>query len=109
MSAITFTGRAEADAEARSTRDGVWLVSVRVALPAPEGAKPIPVLAVQQMGTGNAAALAARSRAHHLKRGVRVTVEADAIRWTRGRARVESGTTLHTPDLNTGRAVGLDP
>ncbi len=109
MSAITLTGRVEADAEARSTPDGVWSVSVRVALPAPSGAKHMTLVAVQQMGTGTAAALAARSRAHHLKRGVRATVQAECISWKRGRARVESGTTVHTPDLNIGRAVGLDP
>ena len=109
MSAITLTGRVEADAEARTTRDGVWSVSVRVTLPSPTGTKPITVLAVQQMGTGTAAALAARSRAHHLKRGVRATVQAESMGWLRGRARVETGTTLHTPDLHIGRAVGLDP
>jgi hypothetical protein len=106
MSAITLTGRVEADAEARSTRDGVWSVSVRVALPAPAGAKPMTVMAVQQMGTGNAAALAARNRAHHLKRGVRATVHAECISWKRGRARVDTGTTVHTPDLYIGRDAG---
>lgn len=108
MSAITLTGRVEEDAQARTTRDGLWHVSVRVALPSPAGERPITVVAIQQMGTGNAAALAARSRAHHLRRGVRATVEADAIRWVRGRARVEGSTVVRTPDLDISRASGLD-
>lgn len=109
MAAISVTGRVEEDAEARVTRDGLWHVSVRVALPSPAGQRPITVLAVQQMGSGTAAALAARSRAHHLRRGVRATVQADAIRWVRGRARVDGSTTVHTPDLPISRASGLDP
>lgn len=108
MSAIAVSGRVEEDAQARTTRDGVWHVSVRVALTAPIGERPITLIAVQEMGTGNAAALAARSRAHHLRRGVRAVVEADSIRWVRGRARVHGAIVLRTPDLDISRAAGLD-
>lgn len=108
MSPITLTGRVARDAEARTTPEGQWHVVVRIELPAVTGQKPMPLQAIQQMGSGTAAALAARSRAHHLRRGVRVTVEAAAICWARGLAKVDASSTLHTPDLHIGRSAGLD-
>ena len=108
MSAIFLSGHAEADAQARMRTDGVWFVSVRVALPAPNGAKAITVVAEQTLGSGVASAFAAANRAHHLRRGVRVQLYADAIRWQRGRARVEGNTRLLTPQMSTFTAAGPD-
>lgn len=73
MSAIRITGSLARDAELRFSTDGAaWLI-----LEIHQGPGALPVQARRRIGTGPAAAIAARSSASHLRRGSRVTVHAD--------------------------------
>jgi len=103
MSAITITGRLAADAEARRTRTDQHLLMLRMELPAPAGGRPVVVRATQDFGTGPSAAIACRNRAHHLRRGVRATLGANAISWQRGTALLDGLHYVHTPDLTAAR------
>ena len=105
MSDIVLKARLDADAQSRMTRDGQHLLMLRVALPGGDSAKPgasgkpITVRAVQQFGTGPAAAIACRNRAHHLRRGVRVTLSGAALSWHRGTAQLDGLEWIDTPDM----------
>lgn len=105
MSAITLTGRLAEDAQNRSTTaDGHVLLFV-LSLPPASTGKPLLVRVRQHFGTGPAAALACRNKAHHLRRGTRVTVAGAAIGWTRGSAQLERLEYVHTPDIPTHRGT----
>ncbi|WP_287880474.1 hypothetical protein [Acidovorax sp.] len=103
MSDIVLKARLADDAQARMTRDGQHLLMLRAALPGGDAAghagKAITVRAVQQFGTGPAAAIACRNRAHHLRRGVRVTLSGAAISWHRGMAQLDGLEWIDTPDM----------
>ena len=103
MSDIILKARLDADAQSRMTRDGQHLLMLRVALPGGNAGgrsgKPITVRAVQQFGTGPAAGIACRNRAHHLRRGVRVTLSGAALSWHRGTAQLDGLEWIETPDM----------
>ena len=101
MSAITITGRLAEDAQARRTRTDQHLLLLRLELPAPAGGRPVVVRAQQDFGTGPAAAIACRNRAHHLRRGVRATLAGDTLAWQRGVALLAGLHYVHTPDMTT--------
>jgi hypothetical protein len=99
MTACTFTGPLAADAQARSTRSGEHLLTVSVELPVGYRGAPVTVKATKHYGSGASAALACKSRAHHLRRGVRVTLSGQRLSWYRGACELEGLDRLDAPDL----------
>lgn len=74
MSATTLRGALIADAEVRIGTDGSAWLCVQVS----QGPASVPASAMQRLGDGPAAQIAARSAARHLRRGTLVTVRARA-------------------------------
>ena len=101
MPTITLTAPLDADAENRCTRDGQHLLMVRVALPAAAGVRgrQIVVRATKRYGAGPAAGIACRTRSRQLRRGVLVTLTADAMTWVRGVAELHGVHDVHAPNL----------
>ncbi len=108
MTACTFTGPLTADAQARSTRTGEHLLLVTLAVPAGQRGTVVKVKATKHYGSGPSAALACKSRAHHLRRGVRVTVSGQRLSWYRGAAELEGLDRLDAPDLSFINRTGGD-
>ncbi len=107
MSAVTFTGQLTADAQARRTPAGDNLLILKLEVPAGQRGKAIEVRTTKAFGTGPSADLACKSRAHHLRRGVRVTVSGQRLSWYRGAAELEGLDYLNAPDLHhTRRTTG---
>jgi hypothetical protein len=88
MSATTLaiTARLLADARAAVTRDGHWLLTLELAPPAGPRGKPRLYVAVRDYGTGEAAAIACKSRARELTFGALVRVHAAGEDEARGRS-----------------------
>ncbi len=73
---IAVTGALAADARALRTVQGQWLVRVVLG----HGPDAATVRAEQHIGAGESAAIAAKSKAHHLRAGAVVTVRAHGWR-----------------------------
>jgi hypothetical protein len=109
MTACSFTGPLSKDAEARTTRNGEHLLHVILEVPAGYRGAVVKVKATKLYGSGPSAALACKSRAHHLRRGVRVTVSGQRLSWYRGAAELDGLDRLDAPDLTyTDRIGGND-
>jgi hypothetical protein len=109
MTACTFTGRLAADSQARSTQAGEHFLLVIVELPAGQRGAAVKVKATKLYGSGASAAMACKSRAHHLRRGVRVTLSGQRLSWYRGAAELDGLDRLDAPDLTyTDRIGGND-
>lgn len=80
-------------------RDGRWLLTLDMRPPHAEGAKPVIVRVTKVYGAGEAAAYAAKNRAHHLRRDVRVLVSGGCISARRGGVALTDVDRVETPDL----------
>lgn len=99
MTDVTRQGRLLQDARAGVGSDGVWALRVEFAPPHTPTGRPRKYVAVQQLGTGEAAALVARSKARNLKRGVLVRVQAAAEDDKRGRSWLHGVQQIDAPDM----------
>ena len=106
MSAVTFTGQLTADAQNRVTPSGDHLLLLKLELPAGRRGRAVVVSTTKVFGSGPSAALACKSRAHHLRRGVRVTVSGERLSWYRGAAELEGLDYLNAPDLTHTTRTG---
>ena len=100
---VQLSGTVCTPVTARCTRAGVWFLKFDVAFSPPAtpssngSARPAGTACVRkEFGAGEAAAVACRTRAHQLRPGVRVTVQAPAAT---GRIALERVTDLQLPDL----------
>lgn len=99
MSDVTRQGRLLEDARAGVGRNGVWALRVEFAPPHTATGRPRRYVAVQELGTGEAAALVARHKARSLKRGVLVRVQAAAEDDKRGRSWLHGVQQIEAPDM----------
>lgn len=98
---IDITGHAAADAEARVTTGGAWLLQIDVALPpTPGSAKVVTARLVQRFGAGMAAGIACRMRARELREGVRISARGLGVRLRGGRLEIEPLGGITAPDLD---------
>lgn len=98
-SPIVITGTLRADAQHRRTTAQGSLLSMDLLLPVMTGARPVVARVVQPYGSGEAAAYAANARAARLRKGVRVTVHAQAAEHGRGVMVLQHVQRIEEPDL----------
>lgn len=92
-------GRLLEDARAGVGRDGIWCLRVEFSPPhTPEG-RARRYVAVQQLGSGEAAAMVCKHKARTLKRGVAVRVLATAEDDKRGRSWLHGVQQIEAPDM----------
>jgi hypothetical protein len=103
--AIQITGRMDADAQARRTRDGQHLLLVSVALPGGVQGKPMLLRVTKDFGAGPAADIACKTSARYLRRGVCVSVGGTGLSWRRGVAHLDGVSYLDTPDFRQHRGL----
>ena len=99
-STITVHGRLTADAQARRTRGGEWLLSMEAEAPTGLLGRIPSARAVLTYGTGDPSAIACRARASQLRRGVRVIIRAGAWWPKNGRIELRDIDHIETPDLH---------
>jgi hypothetical protein len=99
MSEPPRQGRLIEDARAGVRGDGTYTLRVDFSPPHPPGGKPRRYVAVQELGTGPAASLVARSKANSLRRGVLVRVLASTEEDKRGRSWLHGVQQIEAPDM----------
>lgn len=112
---ISIAGTVRGDARMLRTRDGRALLQLEVDvpnLPRPAEvlrARPVTLLVLSDMGTGESAAYAAKARAQRLRRGVRVVVHGLGLQQVRGGAVALQGLQrIDEPDLRIRNVTGDD-
>lgn len=100
MSPIVLQGNLHLDARAQCTRNG-WFLNFEFLAPMLGGSKGKPVQARvrKEYGMGDSAGVACRSRANHMRRGVRVIVHAQAAAHMRGAIQLAGIDEILLPDL----------
>lgn len=107
MSTITIRGLLAADAEHRCRADGSNELQLQVQVSGGDDGQAGPVLRViKPYGSGNAAGYAAKSRAHHLRRGVAVIVDGAGLKLARGRLELLRVSHVAAPDLDQRAVLG---
>lgn len=106
MADVLRQGRLLEDARSGVGGDGVWMLRVEFCPPHTPGGRPRKYVAVQQLGTGEAAAVVCKHKARSLKRGVLVRVLVATEDDKRGRSWLQGVQQIDAPDLPPPAWIG---